>query len=483
MDNKENKVSISSLASASLTPLHPLTLFIEMAAELGIRECEQNTDYESLVYTFSIAHSCADERFVAALNIVAETNGITTADCQSGRMLISYVRSRKGNECLILKAFHFHKICIDKSDRKFHVGCPKPLYTGTSDLELELHIYDKGIAWNYTQSGKGKPVKGFPCSMKDLFYYQEKENVEHRVFLALFHAWGKSFPIWRDLADDFENGTAYSSIPLDIIFSCKSRRELIEKRYHHSLKRNNRECIGDAIFISRAERLVNPNELQRLYGFHCYPCFIGRKKTDMIKPLAYFIHESLKKKFPDMTYARKNRQTGKKEPLEIKKGVIEDAVSMSITLKRKIPFFFHSLRAVMDWHDELAIIQRNKCLPPVRIPKDSRFRYLVMPENCIRLTNRLMFAEEGTYQNNCVAGYISKVNSDKCSIWSMRKEDGTRNTIEICIRKSASYPEGYYYIEQMYGFGNNNVSDEEWDSVRNILKGQEPGKRKRSKKS
>lgn len=479
MSETDQMIPLSSLAP--LSPMHPLTLFIEMGKELEVEECIMDTRYESLVYSFIVSHTCATREFIEALNTVSSINGMETADCKSGRMLIAYVRSKKGNECLLLKSFYSRKIQRNPADRKFHTGCPPVSLNRLPDMEL--HVYDGGIAWNYTQSVKGKPVKRFPCSMKDFFYYQGKENVEYSVFLALLHAWGRTYPIWKDLAEDFKNGTAYSSIPLDIIFSCGSRRELIEKRYHHSLKRNNRECIGDAIFISRAQRLVNPNELQRLYGFHCYPCFIGRRKSDMIQPLAYFLHENLKKKFPDMTYSRKNRQTGKREPFEVRKRFIEDAISDSITLKRRIPLEFRSLRAVMDWHDELAIALRNKSLPPVQIPKNSRFRYLVMPENCIRLTNRFMFAEEGNYQSNCVAGYISSVNADICSIWSMHKEDGTRNTIEIGIRTSRNHPDGYYYIEQMYGFGNTPVSDEDWDSVRNALKVQEPGRKKRLKRN
>lgn len=80
--------------------------------------------------------------------------------------------------------------------------------------------------------------------------------------------------------------------------------------------------------------------------------------------------------------------------------------------------------------------------------KNSRFKGLRLPENCIRLKSRKMFAEESSFQNNCVAGYIDNVNQDLYSIWSMRKEDGSRNTIEIVIRR------GRFCIVQMLGYDN-----------------------------
>lgn len=169
-----------------------------------------------------------------------------------------------------------------------------------------------------------------------------------------------------------------------------------------------------------------------------------------------------------MTITIKSRQTGQKEPFRITKEFIEDAVSMSIRLRRNIPLSFKSLNRVKRWHDELAFTERNRQLPTVKIPKNSRFKKLRMPDNCIRLTNRKMFVEEGNYQNNCVATYIYSVNDDRCSIWSMRKEDGSRNTIEIGIRKNR------FYIRQFLGFDNQDASTEDWAIVKAFLENQVP---------
>lgn len=95
-----------------------------------------------------------------------------------------------------------------------------------------------------------------------------------------------------------------------------------------------------------------------------------------------------------------------------------------------------------------------------------------MPEDCVRLTSRKQFVEESTVNNNCVSTYIPAVNQDRCSIWSMRKPDGRRFTIEIRCRTSKEYPNGYFYIGQMLGYDNMNVPDDDYKKIRNCLEKQ-----------
>lgn len=108
------------------------------------------------------------------------------------------------------------------------------------------------------------------------------------------------------------------------------------------------------------------------------------------------------------------------------------------------------------------------------IPKDSRFKKLKLPPDCVRLKTRSQFVEEGNFQDNCVASYIDNVNYDISSIWSMRKENGERYTIEICIRRSKNMPNGYFYIEQMFGWGNSDCPVEEIARVHDAISSQKP---------
>ena len=84
------------------------------------------------------------------------------------------------------------------------------------------------------------------------------------------------------------------------------------------------------------------------------------------------------------------------------------------------------------------------------------------------------FIEEGDFQHNCVASYIDRVNSDMCSIWSMRKADNSRNTIEVCCRKSKNNPDGYFYIKQMSAFSNSEPLKEDYERIRAAIERQHP---------
>ena len=95
---------------------------------------------------------------------------------------------------------------------------------------------------------------------------------------------------------------------------------------------------------------------------------------------------------------------------------------------------------------------------------------IVEPDNIVwneqeskeRAKERQMLME-GNFQHNCVATYISKVNKDECSIWSQRKSDGTRNTIEIGIEH------GKYCIIQMCAFANQEPMQKDLEKVQKAI--------------
>ena len=99
----------------------------------------------------------------------------------------------------------------------------------------------------------------------------------------------------------------------------------------------------------------------------------------------------------------------------------------------------------------------------MKIKKDSKFKNLKLPKDCVRLTTTRQMVMEGNFQHNCVATYISKVNIDECSIWSQRKPDGTRNTIEIGIEH------GKYCIIQMCAFANQEPMQKDLEKVQKAI--------------
>lgn len=253
------------------------------------------------------------------------------------------------------------------------------------------------------------------------------------------------------MAKDYTERSAYSAIPLTVIDESRSKRELIAKYYGEdkAFKRNNKEPIGYGIFLARASNVVKPEELQKLFGFDPGCISIGRAKNDLVKPLARYIYEVL----PENEKA-KNLFIG---------NIIKDAITMSNNKRQLIPISFASVKKIIEWHDSIIPVGTYVTDERMEIKKDSKFKNLKLPKDCKRLTTTRQMVMEGSFQHNCVATYISKVNKDKCSIWSQRKPDGTRNTIEIGIKR------GKYYIVQMCAFANREPMQEDLEKVQEAI--------------
>lgn len=296
-----------------------------------------------------------------------------------------------------------------------------------------------------------KETKHWPCTMKDLFSIHTYSGLFESVVYFIMLFFGETNPLWKDLAKDYTEQSAYSAIPLSVINESHSRRELIAKYYGEdkAFKRNNKEPIGYGIFLARVSRIVKPEELQKLFGFNPEYISIGRAKNDLVKPLAQYIYDTLPK------------DEKAKNPFILDS--IEDAITMSNDKRKLIPVSFTSVKKIREWHDNIIPVGTYATTEKMKIKKDSKFKNLKLPEDCVRLTTTRQMVMEGIFQHNCVATYISKVNDDKCSIWSQRKPDGTRNTIEIGINKNK------YRIVQMCAFANQAPLQEDYDKVQKAI--------------
>lgn len=287
--------------------------------------------------------------------------------------------------------------------------------------------------------------------MKDLFSIHTYDGLFESVVYFIMLFFGETNPLWKDLAKDYTEQSAYSAIPLTVIDESHSRRELIAKYYGEdkAFKRNNKEPIGYGIFLARVSRIVKSEELQKLFGFNPGYISIGRAKTDLVEPLARYIYGAL----PENEKA--------KNPYI--RNSIEDAITMSNNKRQLIPVSFTSIKKIVEWHDSMIPVGTYVTDERMEIKKDSKFKNLKLPKDCIRLTTTRQMVMEGNFQHNCVATYISKVNEDKCSIWSQRKPDGTRNTIEIGIEH------GKYCIIQMCAFANQEPMQKDLEKVQKAI--------------
>lgn len=295
-----------------------------------------------------------------------------------------------------------------------------------------------------------KETKHWPCTMKDLFSIHTYDGLFESVVYFIMLFFGETNPLWKDLAKDYTEQSAYSAIPLSVINESHSRRELIAKYYGEdkAFKRNNKEPIGYGIFLARVSRIVKPEELQKLFGFNPGCISIGRAKNDLVKPLVQYICEAT----PNNNMRDSFVQC-----------LVEDAVVMNINKRQLVPISFKTTDEVLKWHDDMTPFGSYTTAERMRIKKDSKFKNLKLPKDCTKLTTTKQMVMEGDFQHNCVATYINKVNADECSIWSQRKPDGTRNTIEIKIKQ------GKYYIAQMRAFANQAPLQEDLDEIQKAI--------------
>lgn len=430
-----------------------------LKTKLGISQYTTQKEEDKTVYKITLFQTKATPKFCYAANILYKISQQDFLNCLSQKVDIIYVRSETNNTCIIQSAV---SRTIHPIDGKFQPSVENMSFQAPF---LDIHIYENEKVFRYLHSRKSfAPTKSYPCTMRDFFEYQDDDLLKN-VFYQLFLCWGEKYPIWRDLAKDFENGSAYASIPLDKIFASHNKRELMNSYYRYNLKRVNKDPIGDSIFLVAAQKHVKEDDLQKLFGYHLSSCLVGRNKDVLIKILSNYIYNYALERWTKLeAKASRNRI------IEIDKNFIYDAVHTSFLLKKKIPLSFYSVSGIKKWHDSVAIEYRNKNLPKVLIPKQSVFNDLQLPSNCVRLISKNMFAEEGLVQNNCVAFYIERVNKDQCSIWSMRKEDGTRNTIEIRLRKVKKHPKGIFVLAQMKGFNNSNSPKEDIEQIKKALK-------------
>lgn len=317
---------------------------------------------------------------------------------------------------------------------------------GHSTPRIKPKEFKPLLSMNFVAKG----TKHWPCTMKDLFSVHTYSGLFESVVYFIMLFFGETNPLWKDLAKDYTEQSAYSAIPLSVINESHSRRELIAKYYGEdkAFKRNNKEPIGYGIFLARVSRIVKPEELQKLFGFNPGCISIGRAKNDLVKPLVQYICEATPNNDMRDSFVQ---------------CLVEDAVAMNINKRQLVPISFKTTDEVLKWHDDMTPFGSYTTAERMRIKKDSKFKNLKLPKDCTKLTTTKQMVMEGDFQHNCVATYINKVNADECSIWSQRKPDGTRNTIEIKIKQ------GKYYIAQMRAFANQAPLQEDLDEIQKAI--------------
>lgn len=94
-----------------------------------------------------------------------------------------------------------------------------------------------------------KETKHWPCTMKDLFSIHTYDGLFESVVYFIMLFFGETNPLWKDLAKDYTEQSAYSAIPLTVIDESHSRRELIAKYYGEDTEQILYSIVPEDAFI------------------------------------------------------------------------------------------------------------------------------------------------------------------------------------------------------------------------------------------
>ena len=146
---------------------------------------------------------------------------------------------------------------------------------------------------------------------------------------------------------------------------------------------------------------------------------------------------------------------------------IRDYINSCHRLHKKIHLTFTSAKKMKEFHDDYAVIVRNKYTPTIVIPKDTKFKELekLLPaDEFIWIKTKHKIIKEGVEMHHCVASYANLVNKDVCAIYGfIRKDNNRRYTIEFRKNKNG------YYIEQMQSMCDRGYIEEDYIYVQSLL--------------
>lgn len=318
--------------------------------------------------------------------------------------------------------------------------------------KLLYYLYENGEMRNFTPkkgetqisnkktfvSGQGKRTKSFPCSMKDLFYYQNSANAEHIVFFNLFKALGQQYPLWNKLADDFYNGTIYSSLPLHYFFEYDNYLDIVKDYYGYAAGTG--DTIGNAIFLARIGKYVTSNLLEEIAkkNLNLPPHFVSRDKKTISKDL----FEILNSVFSRIFYFNSS--------------LLERGLEVCLKQRIVIPEFKNSEQFEAFFND---ILFKDKVRTIPTFKEDTKFKKLNMPKDYFKVTTRKELAS--ICDTETAVRIAQKINEGKISVW---KTLG-KNFVTIKMKKSKNFPKGYYLIDENHGIWN-------VDALKEHLKGQ-----------
>lgn len=185
--------------------------------------------------------------------------------------------------------------------------------------------------------------------------------------------------------------------------------------------------------------------------------------------LDYVFIEILMSRFNENSYWENISIYGKNQKVtkETVRYTVQDYINFCHTLHKKIRLTFTSAKKMKEFHDDYAVIIKNKYTPTITIPKNTKFKELekLLPaDEFTWIKTKHKIIKEGVEMHHCVATYADLVNSDVCAIYRFIKKDNHRRyTIEFRKDKNG------YYIRQMQSMCDRGYIEEDYIYVQSLL--------------
>lgn len=411
-------------------PMSPLWNFHWFAKDNKQFYCSKSESPNYITYWFDLYETNLDKKIIKTMKSLYSFNGQQIYRCKLRKIYLGLNIHKKDNkQSLVIQTRYKDYIPIYK------VNEPDFLIFDNGKIGINYHLYENQEIWNYKTKNKTynneKPFC-YKCTMKDFFFFKE-DSLERTLLMEFFELWGSEFKIWKDLLKDFQQGTAFSAIPLKTILNSHNRKELIELRYGKecSFNRNNRETIGKGIFLARAKRVIEPNDFNLIMNIpddYLNGEFIGREKTDTLFAISKFLID----KYPWLLkYFRNDR---------ILSEYLFDRVKHKIRIKLNF-----TEQTFNKWCLETDI-KINTHKNRIHFNKEASINNLKIDEFKVVKTTKAL-AQECIKQNIDLTNYIHRINKGQIALYNYRYHN---NEHLLIIKRLKSKNAEIFLIEKMY---------------------------------
>lgn len=309
---------------------------------------------------------------------------------------------------------------------------------------IKLIIFDNLSI--YRENSKGKLI---PCDLRHISYLISK--IRTSTFKdCIFHIldfFSKKHILFKDIISELKESSIPLAIPIKDIFVYTNKKSLIEAHCSGLLlpKSFNSFNLHFGYILAKAKKYVNEEDWQKLY---ITKDIFNSNINGLL--LRYNVYEQVQELFKAYYKLTLTQQDATRRHY-----MIDDYVYMTwkYVSPKKFNLKLKSYNALIREHDNIILLINNKRTPSLKIPKDSVFKNVKLPENFERIKTKNRLLMESHMQKHCVASYAEFINKDKCSIYSTIYND-KRYTIEIRKRRNK------FYIAQIKGMFNADAPSE-----------------------